>query len=115
MPAIFAALISFLGSAASKIFADKVVGWIALKVLLTGLMILVLPIVLNNFLYEVIETIMGFANQQQAGAGSLNGAMSFTGFTAWLLDCFQIPAAFSVLVSALILRVTLRMIPFVRI
>lgn len=115
MAAILTAILGFLGSAASRILADKVVGFVALKLLLTGIMILLVPIVLNNFLYDLIETIMNFASSQQAGAGSMNGAMSFTGFTAWLLDCFQIPAAFSVLVSALVLRVTLRMIPFVRI
>jgi len=115
MPALVAGLLSFLGTGLSRIFADKVIGFIALKVLLTALFILVVPLVLNNFLYDIMEIVMNFASQQQSGASSLNGSMSFSGLLAWFLDCFQIPAAFSVLVSAMILRVTLRMIPFIRI
>ncbi len=109
-----AAILTFIGSFAGKIFADKVVGWIALKALLVFLFITVVPLVLNNFLYDIIKIMMDFASGQAAGATALNGNMSFTGFAAWLIECFRLPEAFSLLISALVLRLVLSMIPFVR-
>jgi len=108
------AIALFLGSALAKIFGDKVLGWIALKAILVFLFITIVPLVLNNFLYDIIKIMMDFAAGQSGGASTINGAMSFSGFAAWLLECFRIPEAFALLVSALVLRLTLSMIPFVR-
>lgn len=108
------AILSFLGSAVGRLFADKVVGWIALKLLLVALFTLLVPIILNNFVYDIMEIVMNFANGQAGGAGTMNGAMNFTGFAAWLIACFKLPEALSVLVSALVLRLTLSMIPMVK-
>lgn len=107
-------LLSFLGSFVAKFLGDKVLGWIAVKALMVFLFVTIVPLVLNNFAYDIIEIMMNFASGQAAGAISLNGAMSFTGFMGWLIECFRLPEALSVLVSALILRLTLSMIPFVR-
>lgn len=108
------AILLFLGASVAKIFADKVLGWIAMKALLVFLFITVVPLLLNNFLYDIIKIMMDFASGQSTGANALNGQMSFSGFAAWLLECFKIPEAFSVLISALVLRLILSMIPFVR-
>lgn len=108
------ALLMFLGSGIAKIFADKVLGWIALKAILVFLFITVVPLLLNNFLYDIIKIMMDFASGQAAGASALNGQMTFSGFMAWLIECFRLPEAISLLISALVLRLTLSMIPFVR-
>ena len=108
------ALIGFIGSFAARIFADKIVGFLAIKAVLALLFITIFPIVLNNFLYDIIEIMFNFSSQA-TGDATLNGAMTFSGFLGWLLDIFQIPASFSVLVGALCLRVTLKLIPFVKI
>jgi hypothetical protein len=110
MPAVLA----FLGSAFAKIFTDKVLSWIAIKALLVLLLTVVFPIVLNNFLYDIIEIIMNFAAGQAGSAGTMSGAMSFTGFAAWLVESFRLAEALSVLVGSLLLRLALSMIPFVR-
>ena len=108
-------ILSFFGSALAKIFADKVIGFFAMKAILTLLFLVAVPILLNNFLYDIIEIIMNFASSQvSSSGGSLNGSMSFTGFMAFLIDCFQLPQALSVMVSALVLRLCLSMIPFIR-
>lgn len=108
------ALLMFLGSSVAKIFTDKVLGWVAMKALLVFLFLTVVPLLLNNFLYDVIKIMMDFASGQSAGASALNGNMTFSGFAAWLIECFRIPEAISLLISALVLRLTLSMIPFVR-
>lgn len=109
-----AAVLAFLGSALAKIFTDKVLAYVAMKVILVGLFTLVVPIVLNNVLYDLMEIIMNFANTQSGSASSFSGTMSFSGFAAYLIETFRISECLSVLVSALILRTSLKMIPFVR-
>lgn len=84
------------------------------KAVLVFLFIVVVPLLLNNFLYDIIQIVMDFASVQTANARSVNGAMSFSGLTGWLLSCFRIPECLSVLVSALVLRTVLSMVPFVR-
>lgn len=108
------ALIGLIGGVVARIFADKVIGWIALKALLVLLLTIVFPIVMNNFLYDIIEIIMNFASGQAGSAGEITGAMSFTGFAAWLIESFRLAECLSVLVGSLLLRVALSMIPFVR-
>jgi hypothetical protein len=108
------ALIGFIGSIIAKIFADKLLSFVAMKVIAVALFTIIVPLVLNNFLYDIIEIVMNFANQQAGGTGAITGAMSFTGFLGWLVSIFRLPDCLSVLVSALVLRLTLSMIPFVR-
>jgi hypothetical protein len=107
-------ILSFMGTSVARVFTDSVLKWIAFKLLMVFLFITVVPLLLNNFLYDVIEIIMNFASSQTGGSSAFNGAMSFTGLTGWLISTFRIPEAVSVLVSALVLRVILSMIPFVR-
>lgn len=107
-------IIAFLGSQVARVFADKVIGWIAMKAVLVFLFITVVPLLLNNFLYDIIKVMMDFASDKAGGVSAINGGMSFTGFTAWLLECFRLPEAIALLISALVLRLTLSMIPFVR-
>lgn len=109
------ALIVLLGEMVAKIFTDKVIGWVALKIILIGLFTLVLPLILNNFLYDIIEIFLNFAGNTSSSASTLNGSMSFSGFGAWLIECFKISECISVVVSALLLRQALSMIPMIRI
>jgi hypothetical protein len=108
------AILTFLGTILGKVLGDKVLGWVAMKGLMIFLFVTIVPLVLNNFLYDIIQIVMNFASGQASGAGALNGSMTFTGFGAWLMECFRLSEALSVLISALCLRVVLSMIPFVR-
>lgn len=108
------ALLAFLGSAVAKLFTDKVMAYVAMKVILVGLFTLVVPVILNNFLYDILDIIMNFANTQSGSASDFSGTMSFTGFAAYLIETFKLSECLSVLISALILRTSLKMIPFIR-
>lgn len=107
-------ILNFMGSSTARVFQDKILGWLALKGLLALMFITVVPLILNNFAYDIIEIVMNFAAGQASSSGSFNGAMAFTGLMGWLIDCFCIPQAVSVLVSAFCLRLALSMIPLVR-
>lgn len=108
------AILSFLGSSIAGIFADNILKWIAFKAVMVFLFIIVVPLLLNNFLYDMMEIMMNFSSGQAAGSSALNGSMSFSGLMAWFLECFRIPEAVSIVVSALVLRLVLSMVPFVR-
>lgn len=108
------AILAFLGTTLAKTLGDSLIKWIAFKALMVLLFITVVPLILNNFLYDIMQIFINLANGQSAGASAINGDMSFSGFAAWLLTCFRVPEAFSLMVSALSLRLVLNMIPFVR-
>lgn len=107
-------ILSFLGSSIAAIFTDAVLKWIAFKSIMVFLFLIVVPLLLNNFLYEAIEIMMNFAASQATGATAFSGSMTFSGFMGWLLTCFRIPEVISIMVSALALRSVLLMVPFVR-
>lgn len=108
------AIIAWLGTVVTQIFTDKVLSWIAFKALMIFLFVVIVPIVLNNFIYSLIEIVMNFANSQLQGANLASADMSFTGIAAWLIQIFKVPECISVVTGALALRSVLAMIPFVR-
>jgi len=108
------AILGFLGTMMAKYLGDGLLKWIAFKAVMVILFITVVPLILNNFLYDIMEIFKNLVSGQAAGASALNGDMTFSGFMAWILTCFRVPEAFSLLVSALCLRLILNMIPFVR-
>ncbi len=96
-----------------KILTDNLSRWIAQKVLLTTLFITVLPIVLNNFLYEVIQYAINIASTvDPQGLPSLT--LQLSGLAGWFFSNLYLPDAFSVILSAVSVRVFLNHIPFLR-
>lgn len=111
MVAIVTAAIGWLGSATAKTLLDRVLFFLALKAFLIALFVIVVPIVLNNVLHGMVEEAMMYVGSKAIN-GEWGGVAQFTGIMGWLVDCFQIPACFSVLVSALQLHYVLKLIPF---
>ncbi|RUM32534.1 MAG: hypothetical protein DSY42_00690 [Aquifex sp.] len=105
---------ALLSQLLAYIFNNDVARFIALKTLLVTLFIVALPIVLNNFLYELIDLLYTFMSSHINESGS-SFVVRFTGLTAWLLSVLKIPDAFSVIMSAVMVRVTLDHIPFLRV
>lgn len=111
MVALFSSLLAFLASSTAKTLVDRVLFFLAIKALLIALFVILVPIVFNNFIGSLLEEALTYLNNV-AVDGDWGGVVEFTGVFGWLLDCFQIPAAFSVFVSAVQLRLLLKMIPF---
>ena len=113
MPGILSPLVGWLAGGLSKIFADNVARYIALKAVLATLFITVLPIVLNNFVYALLSIALNHVSSLTPP--NLQSVISFDGFAGWLIQILRIPDAFSVLVSCMSYRVALNSIPFVRV
>ncbi len=106
-------LFAFLASATAKVLIDRILFFLALKAILTFLFIIIIPIVLNNLLGSLMTSMMNVVDTVAVENGVINGGMSFSGVAAWLIDCFRISGCLSVLTSAMQLRLSLSLIPFI--
>jgi len=109
---MFPAIASLGFGAVIKMLADRVLFFLALKFLLTTLFIVAVPIVLNNLIYGFMDTGMTYLDSHAQGINAFSGALQTVGLMAWLCECFKIPEAISILVSALQLHLVLKIIPF---
>ena len=103
---------ALLGAVLSRIFADASLRFVAFKVVLATFFISVLPVVLNNLIYELLEISLSLVGS--ITPPNLQTVLSYDGLTGWLLATLRIPEALSVVLSAVSYRLTLNMIPFVR-
>ena len=92
---------------------------VAFKIVITALFVTVLPVILNNAFYALINAIFASATSQLNGvAGTVNSGHSFvfqlTGMVAWTAVQFNLVSAFSVMISILCVKYILGLIPFVR-
>ncbi len=92
--------------------SSSVTRFIAYKVLLTGLLMVTLPIILNNLIYKMLDIAINLAGTYGAGIAPWVG--SFSGLTAFFLACLRAPEVVSIIFAALAVRYTLNLIPFVR-
>lgn len=106
--------VNIIGWVVAKLFSDNVLKFVAGKAMLTFLFVVVLPIVLNNFIYDLLQMFMQFT-VNSVDSGNYDGTIQLTGFASWLCNCFRVSECISVIVGALCLRAVLNYIPFVRI
>ncbi len=98
----------------AKIFSDNLARFIALKTVLATLFIVVLPIVLNNFVYELLEYL--FESVSSAPYDSLPDlTFSLSGLAGWFAAQIYLPDALNVILSAFAFRLFLNHIPFLRV
>jgi hypothetical protein len=113
MPILFA-ILSNIGVVFAKILGDNVLRWVAAKAALTFLFVVILPIVFNNFLADLLTMLFGMVGDQSNGVASLNPTINLEGLAGWFSTVLKVSECISVITSALVLRATLKMIPFVR-
>lgn len=109
MIALLGRIFGWFGVAFGKVMADKILMFFAIKAIAVFLFIVVVPILLNNTMYDFIEIGMNFAGGQVGSV--MDGSMNFQGFAAYLIEAFRISEALSILIGALSLRLALKMIP----
>ena len=100
----------------TKFLTDRLLMYVALKAVLITLFMTVLPWVLKTVLLWFMEKIMALVN---ANLGTYDQTfqtitINLTGIGAYLGNCFQLPLCFSLLMSAILLRITLNFIPFIK-
>jgi hypothetical protein len=94
-------------------FARLLSGIFSVKFFLGGLFMTILGVVLYNGLVAIVQEVFNFAISQAGtqNAGSITSP-TITGFAGWFLSNLYIPETFSVMLTCIIIRFTLRKIPF---
>ena len=111
-------MIAWLAGLAATAFTASVARYIAIKLVLITLMSVVLPIVVSRILYTLLSKAIALANSSSTtaiAAGNLAPIhVQLVGLAGWLGSVLRLPDAFALLIGAVILKLTLQMIPFVR-
>ncbi len=107
MTGFFKIIVDFLGLMLTRIQALSVLHFMAFKAILITLFITVLPILLNNFLYDLIEIIVDLVGDVTVSGIS---SQSFTGLAGWFLIKCKIVDAFSIVMSCAVVRYTISLV-----
>lgn len=95
-------------------FARILTSIFGLKSFMGGTFMLIGGVILYNLMVEIVEEVMTFTLSQISGTTASVSSPTITGFVGWSIAQLKIPEAFSVMVSCVILKWTLRKIPFIR-
>lgn len=106
-------LVNWLMGTFGTLIGYQIVRFAAWKVILWTLVVTVLPIILNNFLYGVIENLIGMINDADT-SGFTAQLIELTGVFGWVAQKMRIVECFSLFITAVIFRKTLDLIPFIR-
>ena len=107
-------LLVWLGSAFASALGYSAVRFVAWKLVVYSIVTVVVPIILINVIYSLIEGAMSLATTAQNEYGLSPILVQLTGLGAWFAVYLKIPEGFSLLMSAIMFRVAIRMIPFIR-
>lgn len=105
---IIPALASIVSAIGTTLAAESA-RFIALKIFLTTVFVLVLPIVLNNFLVSILTSVVNKAGSV-VSTGAQSHVMQLTGLSAYFADLLNLPLCVSILLGAVSVRFTLKLI-----
>lgn len=89
-------------------------GVFSLKVFAGGLFMSILAIIGYNLVVEVVSEALTFALSKVSGTSGSVTNPSVTGFAGWFVAQIKIPEVFAVITTFVLLKWTLRKIPFLR-
>jgi hypothetical protein len=113
MGAFFSLLLRWFLGAFARLFTVLLNNALAMKIVLTALFVIILPIVLNNVLYDLMSLVFDSVNSYVAGKTFELENASFSGMLGYFMVQLGIPDCLSVVLSAMALRFSLAWIPFV--
>ena len=107
----FQPLIDWIGSLFNKYLVDLTLKYTAYKVLLYSSLTVIFPAVLKNLLSWIFKIMTAQVDQFDWGQMS-SVVVELSGVGAWLAIHLRLIDCFSVLITALVIRLTLNFIPF---
>lgn len=95
-------------------WAARLLGGIfSLKFFMSGVLMTIIGVVVYNLLVDIVQEVFNYAIAQAGGVASSGfTSPTITGFAGWFLSQMYVPQTFAVIVSCVIIRFTLRKIPF---
>ena len=110
MPAILAVVAGWI----TEKLAAEALRFFLLKAFLTTLLVFALPIVLNNFIIGILTAVINKASSVASG-GVQSHIMQLTGVSAYFADLLQVPLFLSILLGAVSVRFSLKLLRVARI
>ncbi|MCI5156927.1 MAG: hypothetical protein D3906_00535 [Candidatus Electrothrix sp. AUS1_2] len=108
----FQPLIDWIGSIFNKYLSDLSLKFVAYKTMIYTFITVTLPAVLKNLLTWLFGILTAQVDQFDWGSMS-STVIEFTGLAAWFAVHLRFVDCLSVLITALVIRLTLNFIPFV--
>lgn len=116
MGSLVSAFAQWLAGVFGKFISFGSTHFLATKIILTTLFITILPVVINNLIYDITEEIFNLVFQNLDTSNVLSQTVfEFTDLAGYFISVFKLDLSFSVIMSAVALRFTLKLIPFVRV
>lgn len=112
---MIAAIISLFGSVISgvgSLISVETLKFLAIRGLIMFSLFIALPVVLYNVLTSIIFDFMSYALSFMSAQGLSANVIHFTGLGAYLAQQIQLPQAFSVYMSFVLIAFLMRFIPF---
>ena len=98
----------------TRLFMVIVNNFAATKIILGTLFIVILPIVINNLLYDLLAGIFATIHTYaSANAPTISTAFQWTGLLGYFLTATGVIQALTIIMSAMVCRFALSWIPFV--
>lgn len=107
MAGFFKVIVDFLGIMLVRIQGIAVLHFVAFKTVMVTLFITILPILLNNVMYDLVKTMIELMNNVSVTGVS---SQSFSGFAGWLLIKCKVVDSFSILISCATVRYTVQIL-----
>lgn len=107
-------LIAWLAGALASILGISAVRFIAWKLVIYAIVTVVVPVIIMNIIYSIIENAMALASTAQNQYGVTGYILQLTGLAAWFAIHLKIVEGFALIMSAVLFRMALKIIPFVR-
>lgn len=106
-------LLGILFSWVGKFFGDKLLQFVAWKVLIYSLLTITFPIVIKNLVKWGFDLVSGLI-ESNIDVGELGAAkIHLSGLAGYLANCLALEDCIAILLSAVAIRFTLNFIPFV--
>jgi len=114
MGGFFTAILSWFLGAFTRLFGVMAANVLATKVILITLFMVVLPIVINNIIYDLMDVIFSATTSYaQNVSPDLETSLTWTGLAAYMGEQLGVIDAISVILSAMAVRFSMTWIPFI--
>jgi len=105
-------MLALLSGLFAALFSEMTLTYVAIKVVLVTLMITILPIIIKNLLDWFVTGLLAIVAAHVQTTSST--VMSLVGLAGYFASGLGVPDCFAVIVSAIAIKFTLGLIPFVR-
>jgi hypothetical protein len=108
------ALLLFIGGAITRFFADKITYFLAMKLMMIGIVTLILPVIAKNLFVWLAGVLHNVMMSAVSGNEIQSFVIQFSGVGAYLASHLNIPTCFSIIITAVTIRLILNFVPFIR-